>query len=106
MFVDAIQRSNIESVNFLLTAKPAAKVNLLLWFYVFQSNTAAPVPSIGGTPSQNAGKNLGQELDLLLKYTLNPRSNILLGYSHFWAGSKVNNPEDADFFYSQWTYNF
>lgn len=105
-FIDAVQRTNIKSVNALFTAKPTDKLSLLLWFYVFQSNDDGPVPSIGGTPSQNASRNLGQELDLILGYKIRPRSDILFGYSHFWRGSKINNPHDADFFYTQWTVNF
>ena len=86
--------------------KPSEKTSLLLWYYHFQSNSAAPVPSVGGTPPQNASRYLGNELDVLLTYKFNPRSDILFGWSHFWRGSKINNPQDADFFYSQWQFNF
>ncbi len=105
-FIDAVQRSNIEAPNFLLKAKPSKKTSLLLWYYIFQSNTSAPVPSLGGTPAQNAGKNLGQELDLIFKYQIAPRSDILFGYSHFWRGSKISETNDADFIYTQFTVNF
>jgi len=105
-FIDAVQRSNVESVNFLLTCAPTEKTKLLLWYYMFQSNSAAPVPSIGGTPNQNTGKDLGQELDIVLSYKICPRSDILFGYSHFWTGNKILNPRDADFFYCQWQTNF
>ncbi len=105
-FIDAVQRSNIESVNFLLTAKPCKKVNLLAWYYIFQSNQPGAVPSIGGTPPQNASRDLGQELDLVVKYSISPRSNVLLGYSHFWRGDKITTSNDADFVYGQWTLNF
>ncbi len=105
-FIDAVQRSNVESVNFLLTCAPTKKTKLLLWYYLIQSNSGAPVPAIGGTPAQNQGRDLGQELDIILSYSICPRSNILFGYSHFWAGGKINNPEDADFFYCQWQTNF
>ncbi len=105
-FIDAVQRSNIQSPNVLLTASPTDKLDLLLWYYYFQSDTAAPVPSIGGTPNQNGGRYFGQELDLIAKYKLRPRSEILFGYSHFWRGSKIENPNDADFFYCEFTVNF
>ena len=49
---------------------------------------------------------LGQELDLIGKYVIGPRSNILFGYSHFWRGDKILAPKDADFAYSQWEVNF
>lgn len=49
---------------------------------------------------------LGQELDLIAKYAIGPRSNILFGYSHFWRGDKILGPTDADFTYVQWELNF
>jgi hypothetical protein len=58
-FIDAVQRSNIEAPNVLLTMKPHKKVKLLFWYFYFQSNTAVPVPSIGGPHPQNASKDLG-----------------------------------------------
>ena len=65
------------------------------------------VPSIGGTPPQSASsKDLGDELDLTAKYGIGPRSNVLLGYSHFWRGNKILAPKDADFTYIQWELNF
>lgn len=57
--------------------------------------------------------DLGQELDLIAAYKLTPRSNVLLGYSHFFAGDFYStNPTpapfsgDADFYYVQFTQNF
>ena len=105
-FIDAVQRSNIESPNILLTAKPGEKWNFLLWYWHFMSNTTAPVQSLGNTPSQNTSKDLGDELDIIFKYTFCPRTNLLFGWSHFWRGSKINGPQDADFIYTQWEVNF
>jgi hypothetical protein len=65
------------------------------------------VPSIGGTPPQStASKDFGDELDLIAKYNFGPRSNALIGYSHFWRGNKILAPADADFTYVQWELNF
>ncbi len=86
--------------------KPSKKTNLLFWFYHFQSNSAAAVPSLGGAHPQNTSRYLGNELDCIFKYTINPRSDILFGYSHFWRGNKINNPQDADFIYTQYQLNF
>ncbi len=107
-FIDAVQRSNIESPNLLVTMKPHQRVEFLLWYWHFMSNTANDiVPSFGGTPPQSTtSKDLGDELDLYVKYAFNPRSNILFGWSHFWRGNKILAPEDADFFYTQWETNF
>lgn len=105
-FIDAVQRQNVQSPNVLLTMTPRQDWTLLLWAYHFQSSSAAPVPAIGGTPPQNASRYLGNELDLILAYQFNPRADILFGYSHFWRGSKIDNPQDADFFYTQFQMNF
>jgi hypothetical protein len=107
-FIDAVQRSNIESPNVLLTAKPSADWELLMWYWHFIANQAGDiVPSIGGTPNQSlARSHLGDELDLTVRRWFGPRSNLLLGYSHFWRGDKILAPQDADFFYAQWELNF
>ncbi|MGI9455139.1 MAG: alginate export family protein [Aeoliella sp.] len=110
-FIDATQRSNIESPNLLVKMKPHKKVDLLLWYYHLMANQDTDiVPSIGGTPAQSAGsKDWGDEIDVIVKYTFDPRSNLLVGYSRFWAGNKitpVGGAVDADFFYTQWELNF
>ena len=56
---------------------------------------------------------LGQELDLTASFSLSPRSDLLLGYSHFFSGAFYDtNPSnipyngDADFFYTQFSVRF
>ena len=105
-FIDAVQRQNIESPNVLVKAKPHDKVTLLLWYYHLQSNSAAAVPSIGGAHPQNGSRYLGNELDILAKWQMTPRSDLVVGWSHFWKGSKIDNPGDADFAYSQLQIHF
>lgn len=107
-FIDAVQRTNIESPNILITMKPGKKWNFLLWYYHFMSNSADAVAGIGNTSlPQSNSKDLGDELDMILKYTICPRSNVLFGWSHFWRGNKlINATEDADFIYGQYTLNF
>jgi hypothetical protein len=107
-FIDAVQRSNIEAPNLLLTATPREDWNLLVWYWHFMANQDADiVPAIGGTPSQSAAsKDYGDELDVIVRYNIAPRSNVLVGWSHLWRGSKILAPNDADFLYSQWELNF
>jgi hypothetical protein len=107
-FIDAVQRSNIESPNVLVTMSPTKKLDFLMWYYYFMSASASDiVPAIGGTEIQSTSRtHLGDELDLLAKYKIGPRTNILFGYSHFWRGNKILAPKDADFFYTQWEMNF
>ena len=59
------------------------------------------VPGVGATPAQStASKDLGDELDVIATYQLSPRTQLLMGWSHFWAGNKITpaNRQDADFF--------
>lgn len=107
-FIDAVQRSNIEAPNVLLTLKPSERVEFLFWYWHFMANQAGDiVPSIGGTPVQSLSRtHFGDELDFYTKYAINPRSNLLVGWSHFWRGNKILAPRDADFFYTQWELNF
>jgi hypothetical protein len=107
-FVDAVQRSNIQSPNVLLTASPSPNWNLLLWYLHFMANQDTDiVPANGGTPPQSlSSKDYGDELDIVAKYNIGPRSNVLVGWSHLWRGSKILAPNDADFLYMQWELNF
>jgi hypothetical protein len=107
-FIDAALRQNIESPNVLLTASPTSKLTLLMWYWHIMANQAGDIiPSIGGTPPQSTtSKDFGDELDFIGTYAIGPRSNVLLGYSHFWRGNKILAPVDADFIYTQWEVNF
>ncbi|MEM7560553.1 MAG: alginate export family protein [Planctomycetota bacterium] len=107
-FIDAVQRSNVESPNVLLTMQPTKKFKLLFWYYHFMSNQDSDiVPAIGGTPNQAiTSKDLGDELDILGIWSLGPRSQLLAGYSRFWIGNKILETTDADFAYVQYQVNF
>lgn len=117
-FMDLIARQNIQDFNCLLTATPTKKTKALVWWHVFHLAeardalyNAAGVP-FRSDPTGASGTDVGQELDLLWQVQVNPRADVLFGYSHFWAGAFVEatNPAgvsgDADFYYSQWSYRF
>ena len=115
-WMDLFGRRNIQDINFLLTLQPSERVKLSLWHHVFFLQTTRDVPySVAMTPlvaTAGGSGYLGQELDLALEWTVTPRTDVLLGYSHFFAGRFFRtNPSapfagDADFFYSQVTVNF
>ncbi len=112
-FADFVARSNISSPNVLVTMAPNDKWKLLFWYYYIGAavdgdivpGVASAVPAGQQDPTSD---DFLQELDIIAKRTLGPRSNILFGYSNVWAGSKVINPidSDANFFYCQWELNF
>ncbi len=107
-FIDAVQRSNIESPNVLLTMKPHKKWDLLMWYWYFMANRRRHRAQHGRHAGRKARRasHFGDELDLIAKKTISPRSNVLFGYSHFWRGDKILAPRDADFVYAQWELNF
>jgi hypothetical protein len=116
-FMDLFGRSNIQTPNMLVTMQPHEKVKLLMWYYYFslvrQNDTPYNVtmsPFAAG--SAPASKDLGHEIDLIMSYTITPRTDILFGYSHFFSGQYYKQTPalpyrgDADFFYTQFQWNF
>jgi len=114
-FMDLFGRSNIEDINFLLTAKPTDKLKLLAWWHIFYlqdgDDTAYNV-NMSAFAAGNGSQYLGQEIDFIGVYNFHPRMNVLLGYSYFFAGEyygaggSTPYSGDADFFYCQFTVNF
>jgi len=87
--------------------QPRQNIDLLLLYYHFRAATESSIPAIGpNQPTQNTNRDYGNELDFMVKWTFSSRSNLLLGYSHVWAGSKIVNPADAQLFCMHWTVEF
>jgi hypothetical protein len=116
-YMDLFGRSNIQSPNAQFTIQPHPKLKLLAWYYYLFLDTRADTPyTVVMTPfspaSAPASRDLGHELDLVATISLTPRMDVLLGYSHFFAGDYYRlTPglpyrEDADFFYVQYHWNF
>ena len=120
-FMDLFGRRNIHDVNSILTFSPTQKLTVLAWYhYLFLANgTQGPynVTNSAFNPGGTVGnRDLGHEIDLLGTYKVSARSDLVLGYSHFFAGKYYDTSRtaagaalfngDADFFYTQWHYNF
>jgi hypothetical protein len=119
--MDLFGRRNIHDVNSILTFSPTDRLTVLSWYhYLFLANAAQGpynVTNSAFNPGGNVGsRDLGHEIDLLGTYKLNTRSDLVFGYSHFFAGSYYDKSlnssggglfnGDADFFYTQVHYNF
>lgn len=120
-FMDLFGRRNIHDVNAIATVAPSERFTILTWYhYLFLANGNQGPYNInlaqfnpGGTVGS---RELGHEIDLLGTYKLNARSDLVLGYSHFFTGRYYDTSRtagganlfngDADFFYTQWHYNF
>jgi hypothetical protein len=120
-FMDLFGRSNIQSPNVQLTLQPTPKLKLLAWYYYLMLDTRADTPYTVVMTPENPGyrpvsRDLGHELDLIATYTINPRMDLLFGYSHFFSGSYFRDAPilpptvpfrgNADFFYVQYQWNF
>ena len=107
-FIDAAQRENIVSPNVQLTLQPTDKLKLIAWYYHFNSDEAdSVVPGVAFPQNQSlTSTDFGNELDLIASWNINPRNNLLFGYSHFFRGDKILGTNDADFFYIQATRRF
>lgn len=126
-YMDLFARSNIESPNVQLTFQPHEKVTVVAWYYYFFLENGLDSPyNVNMAPFRpgNAApsRDLGHEIDLTLTYAWNARTEILLGYSHFFAGKYFERSPlapavppgapgvpfqgDADFFYAHFQRNF
>jgi hypothetical protein len=92
-------------------------VKTLLWYYYLFLETASDTPyNVNMTPfnpgNTPASRDLGHEIDMTLVYAINPRMDILLGYSYFFAGKYYKETPgltyrgDANFLYTQFQWNF
>lgn len=114
-FMDLFGRRNLNDVNVQFISPIGKRVNFLVWYHYFFLDQATTPYSVVMTP-YNAGnaavsKDLGHEIDLLWTIAINPRHNLMIGYSHFNSGDYYNTPGvafggDADFFYSQYQVRF
>ena len=120
-YMDLFGRRNIHDLNSILTFNPTEKFSVLAWYHYFCLANGAQGPyNVTNTPFNAGGtvgsRDLGHEIDLLGTYKVNARSNLVLGYSHFFTGKYYDNSltstgaalfiGDGDFFYTQWHYNF
>ncbi len=116
-FMDLFGRRNLEDVNVQFAVKPSKRLKLMAWYHYLFLETKSDSPySVVMTPfnGNNApgSADLGHELDLVASYKVGERHDMLLGYSKFFAGNYYSTTPgvpydgDADFFYTQWTFNF
>jgi hypothetical protein len=116
--MDFYGRRNVQDANLLLTMKPHDKIKLLAWYHYFQLQNINDVPyNVNMTPfadlpaGSSGSRDLGSEVDLTATWLISPRTNLVFGYSHFFAGdyystTPVPYDGDADFFWTQYSVNF
>jgi len=113
-YIDQIGRQNIIDLSTGLTAKPCKPITLELQGHLFwRADKADGLYNAGGAAYRAAGndnsREVGAEIDFLAKYALNPHTDVLLGYSHFFAGAFIEQTgpsDDIDFVYTAVEFRF
>ncbi len=117
-FLDLVGRQNINAFNMNIAANVAKDVKARIAYHYFWLNAEKDaLYNAGGGASRrdftgNSGTGVGQELDMTVKWKLDPHSHLLVGYSHLWEGNFVittggiNTTDDPDMFYVQYGFKF
>ena len=102
---------NIISPKIRVTLRPTSKLRIDTSYgaYWLASDSDAWVIPGRRDPNGDSGDWVGQELELRVRYKLDPRIELEMGYSHFFPGPFAENTgptDDADLFYVQTTFHF
>jgi hypothetical protein len=116
-FLGLVGRDNIEDFNLHLFLYPTRWTTVWLQYHDFHlaSATDALYNANGNItrrdPTGKSGTDVGQEFDFFVNFHLSAHSDILVGYSHLYAGSFIRNTaptpaaaRDPELFYLM--YNF
>ncbi len=113
-FIDLQGWQNVVSHKFSLSVNPLKKMLAKIDFHLFElENEDDAWYGVGGGPNGGFGAGaitavdaddeIGEEIDITLKYTFYDRLNVTAGYSHFFAGDLIDDvrgdDDDADWFY-------
>ena len=114
-YLDQVGRQNLWAQNVNVTVKPhKAVTSRAAWHTFWLEKEKDALYNAGGIPVRrdatgDSGGQIGNELDLTIKWQLDRHAALLFGYSHLWAGTfihKTGTGEDPDLFYVQYTYKF
>jgi hypothetical protein len=108
-WIDQVGRQNVHDLNAHLFLFPSNWITLWLQYHHFrldQSRDAlynAGGVAIRRDASGAAGRDVGDEIDVVLNFHLAQDSDLMLGYSHLFGGSFLADtpgPENAELFYA------
>lgn len=96
-FLDLVGRQNIRDLNLHLYLYPTKWITFNAQYHHLRLDSAFDaLYNAGGTPIRisptgTAGKEVGNELDLLVNLHAGPHSDVLVGWSKLWAGDFIRN---------------
>jgi len=113
-YVDAVGRQNVIAPSLGVTFRPLARTTAELTGYWFwRADRGSGLYDAGGrllrAGTASRSRNVGAEIDLLVRHQLDPHTVVAVGYSHFFPGGFVerSGPSEAiDFGYLIVQYTF
>lgn len=100
-WLDLVGRQNIQDLNAHLYFYPANWITVNLQFHHFElvSRRDALYNAAGAAlrrdPTGRSGRDVGDELDLILNFHLGRRSDLMVGYSQLWSGGFIDRTGPA-----------
>lgn len=115
--IDYCAWRNLRDLRLWASAEPLEKLALSLDYHLFRLSSSRDAwynaPEAAGglqDPTGAAGTDVGQEVDLVARYSLSRRVALSAGYAHFFAGSFIQRVQgrasDSDWGYVQATVTF
>ena len=107
-WVDQVGRQNIHDLNAHLFLYPSNWITLWMQYHHFWLDESRDaLYNAGGVAIRRdatgaAGRNVGDELDVVVNLHLTDNSDVMLGYSQLFGGSFLENtagPDDAELFF-------
>jgi hypothetical protein len=113
-YIDTVGRQNIMAFRVTLSFKPVQKFTVRIDGHTFyRAERADALYDAGGgvVRAGNLGnsREVGQEIDLTLRYDLDRHTTFLVGYSHFFAGRFIEQSgasQDIDWVFASVEYKF
>ena len=101
-YLDLVARQNIQDVSFQFACYPQNWITLQAQYHCFRLAEARDfLYNAGGRPTRRdptgaAGRDVGNEVDLLANFHLSQHSDVLVGYSKLFAGDFIKRTRGGD----------
>ena len=114
-WLDLVGRQNIHDVSAHLHLNPTKWISANFQFHHFELACAkdalynAAGNAIRRDPTGNAGRSVGNEIDVIVNFHLSRRTDVLVGYSRLFAGNFIEDTgpgADPELFYVMYNYRW
>jgi hypothetical protein len=114
-FLDLVGRQNIEDLNFQVVVWPMPWITCFAQYHLFTLDSAKDAlygPAgqvIRSDPTGRAGRDVGNELDLVTNFHLTQNQDVFIGWSKLYEGSylkKTGPGPSPELFYVQYSFRW